>query len=237
MTYKELPVGSTFSFGSNGICTEKWIKIDDEGRAIKDSFIYASMDAPRPRTGNNRAVKTHGYHFFPKSYLFQYLNSDEEQISFKDSYENSCYNRTGAGFLTKYFSEYDLNVMLPMTKTYKVPDGYTKLWGKTCEVTSLVTIPSVEEIFGRSADGEPCGSERNEIFRKTRITTLTDATLNSMCVKSNYYGQEKVSPSRETRVYPIIKIMENARVEQYDGEYRVLPEIPHLEKDILTLME
>ena len=127
--------------------------------------------------------------------------------------------------------------MLPMTKTYKVPDGYTRLWGKTCEVTSLVTIPSIEEVYGRSANGEPCESEKNEILRKARIFTLTDATLNSMCVESGYYGQQKISPSKETRVYPIIKIMENAHVKQCDNEYRVWPEIPHLEKDILTLME
>ena len=237
MTYKELSTGSIFTFGHDGTNAIEWLKIDDEGRAIKYKHIWATMDVPRPKTGKNRAVKTHGYHFFPKSYLFQYLNSDEEQINLNDGDEPPYYFRNAKGFLNKCFSEYDLNVLVPMTKTYKVPDGYTRLWGKTCEVISLVTIPSIEEIRGESINGEPCENKKNEVLNRMRLCTLTDATLNSMCVEYRYYGYEKVSPTKDTRVQPIIKIMENARIDQYNGVYRILPEIPHLEKDILTLME
>lgn len=246
MKYADLPVGKYFYFGremmTHGASRKQWRKISEDGKAVATDYIRIPMDAPRRASGENRAVKAHGYHFFPKSYLYQWLNDLNGVIGWNPG-DGRPIVFTGSSFLDN-FSEYELELLVPMEEKYQVPAGYIKRWGRTFEIQSFVTIPSYEELAGKTINGMEIPDKLNEILKNTIPYDALTSTTNTMCISARRCRDgsvtwESVSPLVGRRVYPIIKISGEADLQEnaVADEYQIEIKRPSLSKDILSIME
>lgn len=254
MTYGELPVGTEFVFGCineksyRGPSVKKemkWVKVASDGRAMCERTFVGQMDAPRCATGNNRAVKTHGNKFFPKTYLRAMLNSQYRRHIIVPDGDCRPYFNIKDGFLS-VFTEEELSVLEPFDTKYKVPDGYIKEFGKEYVDITYVSIPSFENLSGYEVGDElSCDScekfayDVHNLSNRYNILTSSTGTMCYMahCYSNDSFNKTKLSPSASANILPVIKIKEDTNVSQYEnGIFYIAFEEKMLAEDILKLI-
>ena len=229
----ELPLGSIVEFGafchtSGEMRDLLWQKVSRNNDFMARHILQGSFcfDCPEPNN-KNEARQNHGSNFYPHSNLLQYLNAagDDwfEPQGDTDVLNEGRHSFLGHGFL-KYFTQEELDLMIPVTVKGAVPFGSRSEFGKTYEVTRKVHLPSDIEITGRKLFDahEDVGGQQFDHFRHSvspihyaGVITRTphNKSVCALAVLDSYGVLRAVTADRNVNVQPVIRLSGNLEVQ------------------------
>lgn len=223
MIFSEIPAGADFYFGGKNAFVYnynehrheekyvpfKWRKTNLNGLSIQtQNNLSVPFDHPRPATGSNKTIRSHGHRLFFLTSLYKYLNCADE--SWKTVEQGDIQPRVGVGndysrgFLSK-FNDNELKYLQPFNMKVKVPTGYTKQYGQEVEKSVLVGIPSLEQVGENGYDGT--------FGVNCRVYTwLSDADTMIKQLRANWIN--RYVGDYADMVAPIIRIKDDAPVDR-----------------------
>lgn len=243
MVFSELPAGAEFCFGgymsmtydgrlgrTKEIYTRmKWRKTNLNGLSIQiQNTPIVSFDHPRPASGSNRTVRSHGHRLFFLTSLYKYLNCDDTSWRDVDPGDRAPRSSESKGYLSR-FNEDEMKYLQPFPMKINVPSGYNKQYGQEMERDVLVGIPSIEQM-GNGDNNGTFGIAVNRVF-----TWLSDADTMIRTFRSDWLSREP--GDYVDNVAPIIRIKDDAPVDVDEhGVYVIrVPEVG-FEGDIETFL-
>lgn len=226
MVFSELSPGTEFFFGGY---TEryydyrlrrteernvdlKWIKTSDNQLSVCTGSPFSiCFDYPHNITGTNEYMRRHGHRLFTESALMKYLNCADRSWSETGS-DGPMYHGDRNGFLD-YFTEEDRKMIIPHHIKVSCPAGYTKKFGPYVEKTTLVSIPSIDQLGTGIQEG------KFAINNFPFSTWVTDANSMNLYYRRGYAG--KVGGNHYKAVAPVIRIKDDAPVDLINGKYYI----------------
>ena len=240
MTINDMPIGAELCLGSLRVpFTEQmldlsWKKVNIENQFLFDvgSCIRMQMDNREPDSPS-RHRRNRGCSFFPQTALFQWLNATGPEW-YQPSCETDCppdyqhYN----GFLTE-FSDLEKSMLVKQTFTILTPEGFRKEFGPQVECESFVSLPAYSNLYEIREDGYDSNFRcEGGLFaacvdaasRPFWIWTRSATNGYMIHTRDSDYSKDIIAPTDACYVCPLIKLNQDAEVEQFGDLY--VPKTP-----------
>lgn len=223
MNISELRVGMKIALGSLGGDDIIWRKLSDDCLFMSNRRIRRiHFDSCEPWS-DSRARRSHGNNFYPHSNIHQWLNATGEGWFQKaHEYDESPRYACDPGFLTE-FSKSELGVLLPQNIIVAVPLGSRKKYGKTVEMSALVTLPAASQCGHKdpdySCEGTYIEEIRNLLGRYNACLTRTGIKDAGHVLYAGVDWFDSVYADNSGDIYPIIRVNPDTVVRDTpDGE-------------------
>lgn len=214
MKIQDAAIGTKIAFGTYDGADIIWIKASDENDLFCQSECgRKKFDAPE-WNGPSRARRNHGNNYFPHSNIFQWLNARGSGWFRIAHGHDMPPNYTGKdGFLSS-FTDAELGMLVKREYDVAVPLGSRKEFGRSIKVSSLVTLPSIDELnVGRddeltTLEGEPMDVILDYIHTARYVSIMTRTGVRDAGHIQAYDGWERcVKPANVyLGVHPMIRV-------------------------------
>ena len=210
MKVSDLRIGAKVVLGSCYGSDIVWCKVSDNCDFISQRRVCRICFDGAEHRSDSRARRSHGNGFYPDSNIHQWLNAAGLDWYRKShEFDESPYYRNEPGFLTE-FSSAERDALVPMELTVAVPLGSRKKYGRTFNMSALVTLPSASQCgYGETeilCEGSELPEISNVLNGWNATLTRTGVKDGGHVVRSGSGWVDIICADDSSDIYPFIRI-------------------------------